>query len=86
MGAEHKAVREGVALIDQTSFAKFEIIGAGAVAALQKLAVSDMEKPVGSTIYTQLCNEKGGIECDLTFVARREGPLLFRDRQRLWPA
>ena len=62
VGAEHKAVREGVALIDQTSFAKFEIIGTGALAALQKLAVSDMNRPVGSTIYTQLCNE-----CDLTF-------------------
>ncbi|MBV5325934.1 MAG: FAD-dependent oxidoreductase, partial [Rhodospirillaceae bacterium] len=33
VGAEHKAVRDGVALIDQTSFAKFEIIGAGAMAA-----------------------------------------------------
>lgn len=67
VGAEHKAVREGVALIDQTSFAKFEIIGPGAEAALQRIAVSDMAKPVGSTIYTQLCNQKGGIECDLTF-------------------
>lgn len=67
VAAEHKAVREGVALIDQTSFAKFEIVGPGAEAALQKIAVSDMAKPVGSTIYTQLCNEKGGIECDLTF-------------------
>lgn len=66
VAAEHKAVREGVALIDQTSFAKFEIVGRGAVTALQRLAVSDMDKPVGSTIYTQLCNEKGGIECDLT--------------------
>ena len=67
VGAEHRAVREGVALIDQTSFAKFEIIGTGALAALQKLAVSDMNKSIGNTIYTQLCNEKGGIECDLTF-------------------
>ena len=67
VGAEHKAVRESVALIDQTSFAKFEIVGPGAESALQKIAVSDMAKPVGSTIYTQLCNEKGGIECDLTF-------------------
>ncbi len=67
VAVEHKQVREGVALIDQTSFAKYEVIGSGALAALQKLAVSDMNKPVGSTIYTQLCNPKGGIECDLTF-------------------
>ena len=25
-----------------------------------------MDRPVGSVIYTQLCNERGGIECDLT--------------------
>ena len=66
VGEEHRAIREGVALIDQTSFAKFELVGPNALNALQRLAVSDMNKAVGSTIYTQLCNEKGGIECDLT--------------------
>jgi 4-methylaminobutanoate oxidase (formaldehyde-forming) len=25
-----------------------------------------MDQPVGSVIYTQLCNDRGGIECDLT--------------------
>ncbi len=68
VGAEHRAVREGVALVDQTSFAKFEITGAGAMAAVQWLSVADMDKPVGSAIYTQLCNERGGIECDLTMT------------------
>jgi 4-methylaminobutanoate oxidase (formaldehyde-forming) len=77
VGAEHKQVRGGVALIDQTSFAKYEIIGSGAMAALQKLAVSDMDKPVGSTIYTQLCNPKGGIECDLTFSRVAEDRFYF---------
>ncbi|MGF1591622.1 MAG: FAD-dependent oxidoreductase, partial [Kiloniellaceae bacterium] len=63
---EHRAVREGVALIDQSSFSKFELRGPGALAALQRLAVSNMDKPAGSVIYTQLCNERGGIEADLT--------------------
>jgi len=63
---EHRAVREGVALIDQSSFSKFELRGPGALAAIQRLAVSNMDKPVGSVIYTQLCNERGGIEADLT--------------------
>jgi sarcosine dehydrogenase len=75
VGEEHRAIREGVALIDQTSFAKFELVGANALPALQRLAVSDMNKAVGSTIYTQLCNEKGGIECDLTIS--RLGPERF---------
>lgn len=68
VGEEHKAVRERVALIDQTSFSKFELIGPGVAAFLQRIAVSNMERPVGSVIYTQLCNERGGIECDLTFT------------------
>jgi len=66
VGAEHRAVRERAALIDQTSFSKFELSGRGAAAALQRLAAADVDKPVGSVIYTQLCNERGGIECDLT--------------------
>jgi sarcosine dehydrogenase len=68
VGAEHRAVRTGVALADQTSFAKFEVTGPGALAAVQWLSVADMDKPVGSAIYTQLCNERGGIECDLTMT------------------
>lgn len=66
--AAHLAVRESVGLIDQTSFAKFEISGAGALAAVQWLSVADMDKPIGTVIYTQLCNERGGIECDVTMT------------------
>jgi 4-methylaminobutanoate oxidase (formaldehyde-forming) len=65
---EHRAVRERVALIDQTSFAKFEITGRGALDAVQWLSVADMDKPVGTVTYTQLCNDRGGIECDLTMT------------------
>lgn len=65
---EHKAVRERVALIDQTSFAKFEILGPGALDLLQQLCVSNMDKPIGSVIYTQMCNDAGGTEADVTFI------------------
>jgi len=65
---EHMAVRENVALIDQSSFAKFEVIGTGALALLQRLCVSNMDKPIGTIIYTQMCNERGGIEADVTFI------------------
>lgn len=65
---EHKAVRERVALIDQTSFAKFDILGKGTTEALQRLCVSDMDKPEGAIIYTQMCNKAGGIEADVTFT------------------
>ena len=65
---EHRAVRERVALIDQTSFSKFEILGPGALDLLQRLAVSNMDRPAGAVIYTQLCNARGGIEADVTFT------------------
>ncbi|MCB1364151.1 MAG: FAD-dependent oxidoreductase [Rhodobacteraceae bacterium] len=65
---EHRAVRGGAALIDQTSFAKFEIMGPGALALLQRLAACNMDRPAGSVIYAQLCNESGGIEADVTIT------------------
>ena len=65
---EHKAVREGVALIDQSSFSKFEMIGPGSLDLLQRLAACNMDRPLGSVIYAQLCNERGGIEADLTIT------------------
>ncbi|HSB86176.1 MAG TPA: aminomethyltransferase family protein, partial [Ilumatobacteraceae bacterium] len=68
VGEEHRAVRERVALIDQTSFAKFDLTGPGALDAVQWLSVADMDKPVGTVTYTQLCNRLGGIECDLTMT------------------
>lgn len=65
VGEEHKAVRERVALIDQSSFCKFELSGPSAFDFLQWLAVANLDKPPGSVTYTQLCNERGGIEADL---------------------
>ncbi|HEX2331747.1 MAG TPA: FAD-dependent oxidoreductase, partial [Burkholderiales bacterium] len=68
VAAEHRATRECVALFDLSSFTKFELTGRGALGALQRIAANDLDKPDGSVIYTQLCNEKGGIEADLTLV------------------
>lgn len=66
VGREHKAARETAVLYDQTSFAKFALKGPDAVAALSWIAANNVDKPVGSLIYTQMLNEKGGIECDVT--------------------
>ena len=68
VAAEHRATRERVALFDLSSFTKFEVRGPGALAQLQRIAANDLDRPDGSVIYTQLCNEKGGIEADLTIV------------------
>jgi 4-methylaminobutanoate oxidase (formaldehyde-forming) len=66
VGAEHRAARERVALFDQTSFAKFLLIGRDAAPALAWIAAGDVEKSPGSLVYTQMLNRRGGIECDLT--------------------
>jgi glycine cleavage system T protein len=64
--AEHRAAREQAALFDETSFSKLEVSGPGALSLLQGLSDNDLDKPVGAVTYTQLLNERGGIECDLT--------------------
>lgn len=68
VGREHKAAREAAVLFDQSSFAKFILQGPDAEAALQWIAANRVDKPVGSVIYTQMLNDKGGIECDLTCI------------------
>jgi 4-methylaminobutanoate oxidase (formaldehyde-forming) len=69
VGREHRAVRERVAIFDQTSFAKFLLVGRDAEAALSWISANDVVKPPGTLTYTQMLNARGGIECDLT-VAR----------------
>jgi glycine cleavage system aminomethyltransferase T/glycine/D-amino acid oxidase-like deaminating enzyme len=76
VGAEHRAVREAAGLLDMTSFGKLEVHGPGAVALLQRLADNDVDRPVGTVVYTQFCNPRGGIESDLTIA--RLAPDRFR--------
>ena len=65
---EHRAAREASVLFDQSSFAKFVLKGPDAEAALGRMAANDVAKPVGSLIYTQMLNDHGGIEADVTCV------------------
>ena len=63
---ECDAVRNGVALFDQSSFAKFAVSGPDALDVLDTLSVASIDVPAGRAVYTQWCNERGGIEADLT--------------------
>lgn len=76
VGNEHRAVREKVGLIDQSSFSKFEIKGKKALEFLNYLAVNNINKPAGSVTYTQLCNERGGVVSDVT-ISRLSENLFF---------
>ena len=74
--AEHLAMREHCALVDLSAFAIFDIIGPGALAAVQALAVAQMDVAVGRVVYTSLLDEAGGFRADLTIM--RLGPRRFR--------
>ncbi len=73
---EVRATREGVALYDLTTYAKFLVAGPGALAGLQRLATSDLDVPVGRIVYTVLANERGGIELDPTITRLAEDTFL----------
>src|SRR5881398_2041954 len=73
---EHRAFREGVGIIDMSSFGKVEITGRGALAFLERVAGNLVDRPVGSVVYTQLLEKDGGIAADVTIT--RLSPDHFR--------
>jgi len=75
VAGEHEAVGSGPPCFDFTSFGKIDVRGPGALGLLQRLAANDVDRQVGSVIYTQFLNPRGGIESDLTSPA---GAMNFR--------
>lgn len=66
VAAECRAVRERVGVLDQTSFGKFEVKGAGATAFLERMCANRIGGRVGKIVVTDMLNHQGGIECDVT--------------------
>ncbi|MFL5776109.1 MAG: FAD-dependent oxidoreductase [Chloroflexota bacterium] len=66
IAAEALATRGAVAVFDETSFAKIEVIGPGAARFLGRLCANEVDVPVGRVVYTSMLNSRGGIETDLT--------------------
>ena len=66
--AEHRAAREGVILMDMSFMAKFVVQGRDAGQVLNYLAANNVDGPAGRITYTQLLNEGGTIEADLTIT------------------
>lgn len=77
IAAEALATRSAAALFDETSFAKLEVVGPGAVAALQRVAGNDIDRPIGSVVYTQLLDRRGGVHADLTVTRLGAGRFLL---------
>ena len=72
VGGEHIACRNAAALFDQSSFAKFSLVGRDAEAVLGRLCAGDVAGAPGRVTYTAMLNSHGGIECDLTVTRLAE--------------
>ncbi|MBT4890668.1 MAG: GcvT family protein [Rhodospirillales bacterium] len=68
--AECRAAREGVVIMDISSFGKTMVQGRDACEFLQWMCVSNIDVPVGKLIYTHMLNSMGGIEVDITIDRR----------------
>jgi glycine cleavage system aminomethyltransferase T/glycine/D-amino acid oxidase-like deaminating enzyme len=76
INAEHLAMRDGAGLVDLSAFTILDVTGPGALAGLQRLAVAQLDVPVGRTVYTPFLNEAGRFVADLTIM--RLGDSSFR--------
>mgnify|MGYP006091409803 CR=1 FL=1 len=65
---ETKNARKNVGLFDLTAFSKYELRGKKTHSELQKICTANIKNEIGKTTYTQMLNEDGGIETDLTVV------------------
>ncbi len=77
VGEEHRAIREAVGMIDQSSFAKYRLKGRQALDLLNLICCNRMDRAVGSVVYTVMLNSVGGIECDTTVTRLAEDEFLI---------
>jgi len=66
VGAECRAVREAVGVLDLTPFAKYEVSGPDARAFLDRLCANRLPRRDGGITLTQMLTELGGIESEAT--------------------
>jgi len=63
-------------MVDISAFAIFDVVGGGALDHLQRVALAEMDVPVGRVVYTPILNDAGGFKADLTIM--RLGESTFR--------
>ncbi|HUZ83846.1 MAG TPA: FAD-dependent oxidoreductase, partial [Gaiellales bacterium] len=76
VNAEHLAMRDRAGMVDLTAFHIFDVLGPDALAAVQGVAVRQMDVPVGRVVYTPVLSPGGGFKADLTIM--RLGEERFR--------
>ena len=73
---EHRAIREGVGLMDMSFMAKFRVQGPDAGAVLDRMSTNRVNGEPGVITYTQWLNDGGTLEADLTVTKLGEGDFL----------
>src|SRR5256885_6994359 len=68
INAEHLAMRDRVAMIDISAFAVLDVVGAGALDYLQRMAVAELDVAVGRVVYTSILDRNGGFKAHLTIM------------------
>ncbi|GAB6986593.1 GcvT family protein [Nocardioides pyridinolyticus] len=68
INAEHLRMREAAGVIDLSAFEIFDIVGPGALEAVQTTCVAQCDVPVGKVIYTPVLDAAGGFKSDLTVM------------------
>ncbi len=68
--AKHETInaRKNVGLFDFSTFSKFDLKGEKVHNDLQKICTANIKNEIGKSTYTQMLNEDGGIETDLTVI------------------
>ena len=65
---ETKNTITNVGLFELSPFSKYEIKGENAHSELQRICTANIKDEIGRSTYTQMLNEAGGIETDLTVI------------------
>jgi len=68
INAEHLAMRDRAGYTDLTAFAIFDVTGPGALKAVQRVAMRQMDVAVGRVVYTPILLPAGGFKADLTIM------------------
>jgi len=84
--AEHRAVRENVAMLDYSVMGKLLVQGNDAEKYLNRICANNIAVPVGRIVYTQWLNTTGTIEADLTVTRLAEDQFLILSGDATIPA
>ena len=74
---ESQAARDHAVMIELSPFGKHEISGPDATRLLQRLCANDVDVEPGRLVYTQMLNQRGGIEADATVTRLGEDRYRF---------